>query len=320
MSRSTNRVINESRCYATVAFLLRVIVAAMGDFLTSEQREFRRLEQERADAEYARHLAGADESAGESLGAGGDAAAAGYHQIIAGGEGHAQASRRRRLAELPPIKTFLCCISLRCGVLIIAGCDVAAAFCQGIASLVVLMLPELVLEADDETLLLGADAEARSRRFLVREMRVRFLLSVLTVFFGVRGFHAVQRVDARRLREYLNWKVLVETLFAVMGVVLHRLWWDGCGYLPADSCWDMRYTYLTNTLFGLAPPIYCIWAVWSLYQIFRAGDDDTLAYVGFVPRAEQADYPALGGNLWSARVHGQDTAPPKASPRTTYMV
>ena len=151
---------------------------------------------------------------------------------------------RRRLAELPQIKTFLCCISLRCGVLIIAGCDVAAAFCQGIASLVVLMLPELVLEADDETLLLGTDVEARSRRFLVREMRARFLLSVLTVYFGVRGFQAVQRVDARGLREYLNWKVLVETLFAVMGVVLHRLWWDGCGYLPADSCWDMRYTHL----------------------------------------------------------------------------
>jgi hypothetical protein len=43
------------------------------------------------------------------------------------------------------------------------------------------------------------------------------------------------------------------------GVSLHRLWWDGCGYLPIDSCWDLRWTYLTNTMFVVIPPIYAVW-------------------------------------------------------------
>ena len=277
----------------------------MGDTLTSEQREYRRFEQEREDAAYARRLA--SESARQEPV---------YHRVVGAPEDEQQLVAGRRM--LPPIKTFLCCISLRCGVLIIAGCDVVAAICQGLASLVVLVLPELVLEADDDWATPYPDMAERSRRFLLREMRLRCLLSALTVYYGVRGYNAVQRVDARGLREYLNWKVLVESLWAVMGVALHRLWWDGCGFLPSDSCWDMRYTYLTNMIFALPPPVYCIWAVWSLYWILTSQDRDDLAYAGFVPQAEQADYPAFGGNLWSQRDHKDERL--QASPRTTYMV
>ena len=93
------------------------------------------------------------------------------------------------------------------------------------------------------------------------------------------------------MREYLNWKVLDTVVFAVMGIALHRLWWDGCGYLPVDSCWDMRYTYVTNTLLALVLPVYCTWSIWSLLHVLKFGDDEAMVFAGFVPRSVRAHAP-----------------------------
>ena len=262
------------------------------DYLTSEQREFARLAQERADAEYAQHLASQDASGeraqpiptGEQDDSGGGwwrgygsvpVATAEYQRLPAG--------REPTPWQIPLMQTFFCCVSLRCGVLVIASCDAAAAVFQTLAAVVVLALPELSLEAEDETVFVSADQEARARRFLMREMRVRFFLSTMMAIFAFRGFRAVQSVDAQGLREYLNWKVLDTAVFAVMGIALHRLWWEGCGYLPIDSCWDLRYTYVTNTLMALLLPLYCIWAIWSLFHVLSNGDDEAFICAGFAP-------------------------------------
>ena len=94
------------------------------------------------------------------------------------------------------------------------------------------------------------------------------------------------------LREYLNWKVLDTAIFAIMGVALHRLWWDGCGYLPQDSCWDMRYTFVSSTLMSLLLPIYCTWAIWSLLNILKFGDDEAMIMAGFVPQVPPLCHPS----------------------------
>jgi len=262
------------------------------DYLTSEQREFARLEHERKDAEYARQLAAeAEGDDGYHMGDGGEsehaAQRAGYHGLPAG--------RKPSRLQMPLVQTFMCCISLRCGVLIIAACDACASIFQTLAALIVLLLPQLALEAKDETLFLGADMEARATRFLVREMRMRLFLALATTCYAVRGFRAVQAVDAQGLREYLNWKVLDAAVFAFMGVALHRLWWDGCGYLPVDSCWDLRYTYVTNTAISLLMPIYCIWIVWSLYHVLEHGDSSTLVYAGFRPHSVVPPFSHISG-------------------------
>ena len=291
--------------------------------LTAEQRDHRRLEQERADAELARSLA--------EQGDGG-----GAYQEVPGQFGRGSAVlatepvRKGRACrmQLPLVHTFLCCVSLRCGALIIIGCDAGAAVFQTLASLTILMIPELALETGDETLYLGAEMQGRAVRFLQREMRVRVLLSGAMVYFAVKGWRAVQQVDAQALREYLNWKVLDAAVFAVMGVSLHRLWWDGCGFLPLDSCWALRWTYLTNTLGALCVPVYCIWVVWSLFHVLQHDDGAALAHAGFVPRAERERAPPLspralvGGALLSPRLVQEHVSgeAPKASPRTTYMV
>ena len=262
------------------------------DYLTSEQREFARLEHERKDAEYARQLAAeAEGDDGYHMGGGGESERAveraGYHGLPAG--------RKPSRLQIPLVQTFMCCISLRCGVLIIAACDACAAIFQTLAALIVLLLPQLALEAEDETLFLGADMEARATRFLVREMRMRLFLALATTCYAVRGFRAVQAVDAQGLREYLNWKVLDAAVFAFMGVALHRLWWDGCGYLPVDSCWDLRYTYVTNTAISLLMPIYCIWIVWSLYHVLEHGDSSILVYAGFRPHSVLPQFSHISG-------------------------
>ena len=221
-----------------------------GEFLTSEQREFARIEQERLDAELARELAAAEGAAGGDAGAhrpaggddgggwgtwGGDSlwgAPAGYEQLPAG--------RDPSPVQLPLMQNFFCCISLRCGVLTVAACDAVAAIFQvrlpvlaplrayapalirlcahtplhpappliplrcavdrapqTLAALLVMTMPELALEDEDETLLVGGDMQARARRFLEREMRARLFLSIMMAFFAIRGFKSVQSVDVQ---------------------------------------------------------------------------------------------------------------------------
>ena len=60
-----------------------------------------------------------------------------------------------------------------------------------------MMMPELALEDEDETLLVGGDMQARARRFLEREMRARLFLSIMMAFFAIRGFKSVQSVDVQ---------------------------------------------------------------------------------------------------------------------------
>lgn len=93
------------------------------------------------------------------------------------------------------------------------------------------------------------------------------------------------------LRQYLNWKVLDTAIFAIMGIALHRLWWDGCGYLPQDSCWDMRYTFVTGTIVSLLLPVYCTWAIWSLLNVLKFGDDEAMIVAGFVPQVHPFPIP-----------------------------
>jgi hypothetical protein len=151
--------------------------------LTAEQREYQRLEQERKDAEYARLLAAND--------GGHDIGVPGSSQGLMSTEPAYQALRDEEAREgtfrpqIPLITTFACCISLRCGVLIIIGVDLFASVMQALASLTVLIFPELALEAEDETVFVGDNLYARSERFLLREMRVRFFLSSLTVRVNV---------------------------------------------------------------------------------------------------------------------------------------
>ena len=76
------------------------------------------------------------------------------------------------------------------------------AFCypvlpQTLGALLVLTLPELVMAAEDETLMVGDDLEARARRFLEREMRARLFLSIMMSVFAIRGFRSVQSVDVQ---------------------------------------------------------------------------------------------------------------------------
>ena len=78
----------------------------------------------------------------------------------------------------------------------------AVAFCypvlpQTLGALLVLTLPELVMAAEDETLMVGDDLEARARRFLEREMRARLFLSIMMSVFAIRGFRSVQSVDVQ---------------------------------------------------------------------------------------------------------------------------
>lgn len=292
--------------------------AGREDFLTAEQREYQRLEQERKDAEYARLLA-ANEGAGNQVLLSTEPA---YQALQSDG-----ASGNSFRAQIPLMTTFGFCISLRCGALIIIGVDVFASVMQALASITVLLFPELALEAEDETIFVGRGLYARSERFLVREMRVRLFLASLTIYYAIRAWHAVQSMDAQVLREYLNWKVLDTAIVAVLGVSLHRLWWDGCGYLPSDSCWDLRWTYVTNTMFLVIPPIYGVWVLWSLFQVLSKGDGSALAYAGFVPLAQTADA-AFGGEWLSPRLRSRGdphlsdalAAAPVASPRTTYRV
>lgn len=59
------------------------------------------------------------------------------------------------------------------------------------------MLPELAIEAEDETLLVGDGLQAQARRFLEREMRARLFLSIMMAVFAIRGFRSVQSVDVQ---------------------------------------------------------------------------------------------------------------------------
>ena len=70
-------------------------------------------------------------------------------------------------------------------------------FSQTLGALLVLTLPELVLAAEDETLMIGEDLQARARRFLEREMRARLFLSIMMAVFAIRGFKSVQSVDVQ---------------------------------------------------------------------------------------------------------------------------
>ena len=213
---------------------------AGGDYLTSEQREFARLKQERVDAEYAKQIA--DEAAvthvvssnprSSELGSERERAACpspreapydmehsgpcqraaefeeigvrrssprGSYQALPGGDGRGPELPKQptlRKLPLPTLDTFACCISLRFGAIMIICCDLVSATFRALASFIVLTFPQLALEAEDETLFVGDVMQERAKRFLLREMRVRFFLSVMMVYFSVRGWKAVQTVEA----------------------------------------------------------------------------------------------------------------------------
>jgi hypothetical protein len=324
---------------------------AGGDYLTSEQREFARLKQERVDAEYAKQiddeaaathvvssnprsseLGSARESSAcpspreapydmqhsgpcqraaefEEIDVRGSKSPRGSYQALPGGDdGRGPELPKQptmRKLPLPTLDTFACCISLRFGAVMIICCDLVSATFRALASFIVLTFPQLALEAEDETLFVGDVMQERAKRFLLREMRVRFFLSVMMVYFSVRGWKAVQTVEAEGsplpfssttpifvsvyyyicvlillcvsvsvsvsvrvrvsvsvgLREYLNWKVFDTAMYGVMGVMLHRLWWEGCGYLPRETCWDLRYNYMTNTFLSTLVRVSCVFCV-----------------------------------------------------------
>ena len=58
----------------------------------------------------------------------------------------------------------------------------------------------------------------------------------------------------------------------MMHSLLHRIWWDGCGYLPLSSCWEVRNDILFTAFLNLVPSLYCIWIVWSSYYLILDGD------------------------------------------------
>ncbi len=117
------------------------------DFRTSEQREFARIEQERLDAELARQLAASEgavqpghppaarDGASSHDGAhphptpdsswGRD-----YYEVAPEGYQQLPAGRQPSPVQLPMVQHFFCCISLRCGVLIVAACDALSAIFQ----------------------------------------------------------------------------------------------------------------------------------------------------------------------------------------------
>jgi hypothetical protein len=121
------------------------------DFRTSEQREFARIEQERLDAELARQLA-ASEGAGQpghppAARDGPRSHDAGllfapphhtpdppwgrdYYEAVPEGYQQLPAGRQPSVVQLPLVQHFFCCISLRCGVLIVAACDAVSAIFQ----------------------------------------------------------------------------------------------------------------------------------------------------------------------------------------------
>jgi hypothetical protein len=121
------------------------------DFRTSEQREFARIEQERLDAELARHIA-ASEGAGQpghppAARDGPRSHDAGllfapphhtpdppwgrdYYEAVPEGYQQLPAGRQPSVVQLPLVQHFFCCISLRCGVLIVAACDAVSAIFQ----------------------------------------------------------------------------------------------------------------------------------------------------------------------------------------------
>lgn len=213
---------------------------AGGDYLTSEQREFARLKQERVDAEYAKQideaaathvvssnprsseLGSARESSAcpspreapydmqhsgpcqraaefEEIDVRGSKSPRGSYQALPGDDGRGPELPKRpnlRKRPLPTLDTFACCISLRFGAIMIICCDLVSATFRALASFIVLTFPQLALEAEDETLFVGDVMQERAKRFLLREMRVRFFLSVMMIYFSVRGWKAVQTVEA----------------------------------------------------------------------------------------------------------------------------
>ena len=122
------------------------------EYRTSEQREFARIEQERLDAELARQLAASEgqpmghppaardgASIHHACGWGGEGAIPNttdpswgrdYHEAAPQGYQQLLAGRQPSPVQLPLVEHFFCCISLRCGVLIVAACDAVSAIFQ----------------------------------------------------------------------------------------------------------------------------------------------------------------------------------------------
>ena len=68
---------------------------------------------------------------------------------------------------------------------------------------------------------------------------------------------------------YLNWKVMQVCVMLMLHALLHRVWWDGCGVLPAASCSDLKVQFVFLALVAAVPGTYCLWVTWSLLQVAR---------------------------------------------------
>ncbi|EKX36893.1 hypothetical protein GUITHDRAFT_145392 [Guillardia theta CCMP2712] len=180
---------------------------------------------------------------------------------------------------LPRAGSFLFCMSLRCGLQLIAVCDFFASLFRLLSGLIIVASPDLFFDA--ETSFIDMSIGMSAKRIFLRSVRLQLLLSLPAIYFSWYALSANRSGNLVHLRQYCNWKVLKCGVTLMMHSLLHRIWWDGCGYLPLSSCWEVRNDILFTAFLNLVPSLYCIWIVWSSYYLILDGDLQALWLAGF---------------------------------------
>uniref|UniRef100_A0A7S0NCN1 Uncharacterized protein n=1 Tax=Hanusia phi TaxID=3032 RepID=A0A7S0NCN1_9CRYP len=188
------------------------------------------------------------------------------------------------MSNFPLADGFFFCITLRFGAYAIALLDFVSSIFLFISCCVELANPEIVSRHADNSAF-GAigtgHTEFGSNRIMMRSSRAFLLLSFLTLYFSFNGAIAARIGQFEHLRVYLHWKALKTLLTIILHVLLHRIWWDGCGILSNDACMDLRMQYMFMGVLWSLPDFYFLWIVWSLCEILLLGTEEELRKAGY---------------------------------------
>mmetsp|Transcript_20047 Transcript_20047/g.45643 ORF Transcript_20047/g.45643 Transcript_20047/m.45643 type:complete len:226 (+) Transcript_20047:63-740(+) len=220
---------------------------------------------------------------------------------------------------LPRAGSFLFCMSLRCGLQLIALCDFFSSLFRFFSTFIILASPDVFFDVDASFVDMSIGISAK--RMFLRSIRVQMMLSVPAIYFSWHALSANRSGNLVHLRQYCNWKVFKACVSLMSDALLHRIWWDGCGYLPLSSCWEVRNDILLTAFLNLIPSLYCIWIIWSSYHLILDGDLQALWLAGFnfgnTRQFERSQYQEISKE---AEVEGIKSQEEPAKLNVTYFV
>eukprot|EP00286_Rhodomonas_abbreviata_P013744 CAMPEP_0181329912 /NCGR_PEP_ID=MMETSP1101-20121128/23591_1 /TAXON_ID=46948 /ORGANISM="Rhodomonas abbreviata, Strain Caron Lab Isolate" /LENGTH=195 /DNA_ID=CAMNT_0023439077 /DNA_START=195 /DNA_END=779 /DNA_ORIENTATION=+ len=167
------------------------------------------------------------------------------------------------------------------GVYLCALFDTAVSFLKFFGLLVIITQPELLVDVRGETYLPNTSGAAASE-YEMGMLRAQILIALGTICFGFRGALATRTCDPEGLRPYLNWKVFEVGILLLLGTMIHRVWWDGCGMLSVQACDSLKLQLVLGNVLAVLPALYLLWVVWSLHSFLSEGDEFELLNAGYM--------------------------------------